>query len=86
MKRPELTSKKSKKADGGEPRRQYAALPWRLVGQGVEILLASSRDTRRWVIPKGWPMKGKAPQETAVVEAYEEAGVEGQIDPVAACG
>ena len=47
MKRPELTSKKSKRPDGGEPRRQYAALPWRLLGEGVEILLASSRETRR---------------------------------------
>jgi len=52
MKYPKLASKKSKRAEGGEPRRQYAALPWRLVGDGVEVLLASSRDTRRWVIPK----------------------------------
>ncbi len=51
MKYPELTSKKSKRAESGEPRQQYAALPWRLVGEGVEILLASSRETRRWVIP-----------------------------------
>ena len=80
MKCPELTSKKSKRADGGEPRRQYAALPWRLVGEGVEILLASSRDTRRWVIPKGWPMKGCEPYMTAAIEAREEAGLTGKIE------
>jgi 8-oxo-dGTP pyrophosphatase MutT (NUDIX family) len=59
---------------------QYAALPWRIVGRRLEILLVTSRESRRWVIPKGWPMKGKAPQETAAVEAYEEAGVTGEID------
>ena len=72
MKRPELTSKKPKRTDGGEPRQQYAAMPWRLVGKGVEILLASSRDTRRWVIPKGWPMKGRKPYMTAAIEARED--------------
>jgi hypothetical protein len=32
---------------------QYAALPWRLVGRRLEILLVTSRETHRWVIPKG---------------------------------
>ena len=59
---------------------QYAALPWRLVGRRLEILLVTSRETRRWVIPKGWPMKGRAPQEAAALEAIEEAGISGQID------
>jgi 8-oxo-dGTP pyrophosphatase MutT (NUDIX family) len=61
---------------------QYAALPWRALGGRVEILLITSRESRRWVIPKGWPMKDKAPHEAAVAEAYEEAGVTGEIDPV----
>jgi hypothetical protein len=44
----------------GTRRRQVAALPWRAPTSGaLEILLVSSRETRRWVIPKGWPMKGK---------------------------
>jgi 8-oxo-dGTP pyrophosphatase MutT (NUDIX family) len=60
---------------------QYAALPWRALNGRVEILLITSRESRRWVLPKGWPMKGKAPQEAAAVEAYEEAGVTGEIDP-----
>ncbi len=58
---------------------QYAALPWRETGAGIEVLLISSRETRRWVIPKGWPMKGLKPHEAAVREAFEEAGVGGQI-------
>jgi 8-oxo-dGTP pyrophosphatase MutT (NUDIX family) len=59
--------------------KQYAALPWRQNGAGVEVLLISSRDTGRWVIPKGWPIKGLSPAETAAREAYEEAGLGGQI-------
>jgi 8-oxo-dGTP pyrophosphatase MutT (NUDIX family) len=59
--------------------KQYAALPWRHNGGGREVLLISSRDTGRWVIPKGWPIKGLSPAETAAREAYEEAGLGGQI-------
>ena len=60
-------------------KKQYAALPWRQTGAGREVLLISSRDTGRWVIPKGWPIKGLSPAETAAREAYEEAGLGGQI-------
>jgi 8-oxo-dGTP pyrophosphatase MutT (NUDIX family) len=61
-----------------EPRTQYAALPWRKRADGsVEILLITSRESRRWVIPKGWPMKDKTPAEAAAQEAYEEAGIVG---------
>lgn len=57
---------------------QYAALPWRNA-QGLEILLITSRETRRWVIPKGWPIPGHSAAESAAREAYEEAGVRGQM-------
>ncbi|NNM71739.1 NUDIX hydrolase [Enterovirga aerilata] len=62
-----------------KPRTQYGALPFRFAESGLEILLATSRETRRWVIPKGWPMKGKAPHRTAEREAFEEAGLKGKI-------
>jgi 8-oxo-dGTP pyrophosphatase MutT (NUDIX family) len=42
-------------------------------------MLLTSRGTHRWVIPKGWPMKGRKPAEVASQEAYEEAGLIGQI-------
>ena len=58
---------------------QYAALPWRM-RESLEILLVTSRDTRRWVIPKGWPMKGLKPSTTAAIEALEEAGVVGKTE------
>jgi ADP-ribose pyrophosphatase YjhB (NUDIX family) len=60
------------------PRHQVAALPWRRDGK-VEILLVSSRETGRWVLPKGWPMKGRTLHGSAAREALEEAGIEGVI-------
>lgn len=63
-----------------EPRVQCAALPWRRNGAGeVEVLLITSRETRRWVIPKGWRMGAIGPGGTAAQEALEEAGVLGRL-------
>jgi 8-oxo-dGTP pyrophosphatase MutT (NUDIX family) len=42
-------------------------------------MLVTSRDTRRWIIPKGWPKKGKSPHHSAAREAFEEAGVVGAV-------
>ena len=67
------------------PRQQYAALCYRYkkkTGE-LEMLLMTSRDTGRWVIPKGWPMSGKLAHEVAAREAYEEAGVRGQVEETA---
>lgn len=61
---------------------QYAALPWRLRDGEVEILLVTSRRTRRWIIPKGWPMEGCKPTVCAAREAEEEAGVAGEVGKV----
>lgn len=63
----------------GEARAQFAALCFKLCKKDKEpqILLVSSRRTGRWVIPKGWPINGKTPGQSALREAYEEAGVKG---------
>jgi len=61
-----------------KPRPQYGALPYR-TGDGLEILLITSRETGRWVIPKGWPIKGKSASVTAAKEALQEAGLQGEI-------
>jgi 8-oxo-dGTP pyrophosphatase MutT (NUDIX family) len=53
-------------------------LPYR-VGDGVEVLLITSKDTGRWVLPKGWPMKGEKPRAAAAREALEEAGIKGAV-------
>lgn len=63
--------------------RQVAAVPLRRDDAGeLEVLLVTSRETRRWIIPKGWPMRGKADWLAAATEAYEEAGVLGRVAPV----
>ena len=54
---------------------QVAALCCRDGKDGPEILLITSRDTGRWVLPKGWPMEGKTLSESALEEAWEEAGI-----------
>jgi 8-oxo-dGTP pyrophosphatase MutT (NUDIX family) len=71
-----------KKSDAGQsppPRRQVAALPYRIVAGGLEILLITSRDTGRWVIPKGGLMKKHTEAQAAAVEALEEAGLRGTV-------
>jgi 8-oxo-dGTP pyrophosphatase MutT (NUDIX family) len=69
------------KQEPGEPRTQVAALPIRREETGeVRVLLITSRETRRWIIPKGWPMKGRTNAEAAAQEALEEAGVEGEVE------
>jgi 8-oxo-dGTP pyrophosphatase MutT (NUDIX family) len=76
---------RERKRDKSLPKRQIAVLPYRTVGAAsearTEILLITSRETRRWVVPKGNPMKGLAPHDAAAVEAKEEAGVLGEVVP-----
>ena len=75
-------AKISKKRSKANPpiRVQYGALPYRLADDAsVEVLLVTSRETKRWIIPKGWPIKGLKPSKAAAREAYEEAGVRGRI-------
>jgi 8-oxo-dGTP pyrophosphatase MutT (NUDIX family) len=61
------------------PNVQYAALPWRRADGAVEILLITTRNTRSWIVPKGWPLDGRTPSECAAHEALEEAGVLGEV-------
>jgi 8-oxo-dGTP pyrophosphatase MutT (NUDIX family) len=61
---------------------QTGALPWRMeFGDRPKVLLVTGRRSGRWMIPKGWPMAGKSLAQAAATEAYEEAGVEGTLDP-----
>ncbi len=65
-------------------RLQVAALPWRKGAAGAEILLITSRDTGRWVLPKGWPEAREPLSMAAAREAVEEAGLTGTISHVEA--
>lgn len=58
---------------------QIAAMPWRRRGGEIEIMLITSRETKRWVIAKGNRMVDLSDNLAAAQEAYEEAGVQGDI-------
>ena len=59
---------------------QYGALPYRYTAEAaLEILLVTTRQSRRWIIPKGWPIRGLRPAKSAAREAFEEAGVRGRV-------
>ncbi len=61
-------------------KRQVAALPIVIDDNGEhKVILMTSRETQRWVIPKGWPIKGLKPHKAAAREAYEEAGLYGDV-------
>ncbi|MCO5151129.1 NUDIX hydrolase [Shinella sp.] len=61
---------------------QVGVLPWRLRRDGEpKMLLITSRRRGRWIVPKGWPMKGRSAAAAASREAFEEAGIIGDISP-----
>ncbi|CAM5364160.1 8-oxo-dGTP pyrophosphatase MutT (NUDIX family) [Aquamicrobium terrae] len=75
-------TERMRKLFGTVPRRlQVAALPWRRHAGAVEVMLITSRDTGRWVVPKGWPEAREPLCEAAAREAREEAGLTGAISP-----
>ncbi len=70
-----ITVRASHKSD---VRSQFAALCYRIVRDKPQILLVTSRKSKRWILPKGWPMDGLTPSQSAAQEAWEEAGVVGK--------
>jgi 8-oxo-dGTP pyrophosphatase MutT (NUDIX family) len=84
-----VKTKKGKIASSAKSRRrkvklavrmQYGVLPYRFSQDAaLEILLVTTRGTRRWIVPKGWPIKGLSPAKSAAREAFEEAGVMGRV-------
>jgi 8-oxo-dGTP pyrophosphatase MutT (NUDIX family) len=60
---------------------QSAALPYRMRGSVLEVLLVTPRGGEGWIIPKGKVAARLGPARSARREAEEEAGVHGEIDP-----
>jgi 8-oxo-dGTP pyrophosphatase MutT (NUDIX family) len=71
--------KKTEKVKAQARHRQVAALPFRYAAGSLEVLIITSRETGRFIIPKGWPMKGRADPDAAAIEAREEAGLIGKV-------
>ncbi|MDZ7964789.1 MAG: NUDIX hydrolase [Nostoc sp. DedSLP03] len=59
---------------------QSGVIPYRVNNGKVEILLITTRDFQHWVIPKGDIPNGMSPPDSAAKEAWEEAGIIGQVD------
>ncbi|MEA3032696.1 MAG: hypothetical protein QOH86_712 [Sphingomonadales bacterium] len=69
-------------SDRGREIEQFGVIAWRRAGAcGVEVLLITSRETRRWVVPRGNAIPGLRPHESAAQEAFEEAGIRGGVQP-----
>jgi 8-oxo-dGTP pyrophosphatase MutT (NUDIX family) len=77
----QLVRKARRVISGAPSRLQVAALPWRRSKAGIELMLVTSRDTGRWVLPKGWPETGEEFCDAAAREAQEEAGLAGSVAP-----
>ncbi|AUQ59206.1 putative NUDIX hydrolase [Phaeobacter inhibens] len=56
-------------------RLQVAVMCYRNGDKSKEVLMITSRGTGRWIVPKGWPIKGMNGPQSALQEAWEEAGV-----------
>lgn len=79
---PVMKAKERVSADVPRERRQVGVLPWRIQRDGaMRILLITSRGRERWIVPKGWPVSGYPLLVAASREAFEEAGVIGDISP-----
>ena len=63
-------------------RAQFAALCWRMKNDKLQICLVTSRTRKRWILPKGWPMNKQTPASAAAREAYEEAGLRGEVQDI----
>ena len=66
-------------AKGDEILPQAGVIAYRIRRGKVQVLLMTSRDTGRWIIPKGNIRPGTSPAKAAAQEAFEEAGVKGTI-------
>lgn len=58
---------------------QSAVIPYRFNKNKLEVLMITSRSGQRWVIPKGLIEPDMTPAQSAANEAWEEAGIKGQV-------
>ena len=58
---------------------QAAAFPVRRVGRDIQVCLIRRKTAGAWGIPKGLVDAGDTHEETALNEAWEEAGISGRL-------
>lgn len=77
----ERPSRRLAPIEEGDSYQQFGAMPWRRNKHGeIRVLLVTSRERGRWLFPKGWLADGRTAPESAATEAFEEAGVIGDVD------
>ena len=72
---------KLRSAGKTDVRAQFAALCYRMKGDKLQVCIVTTRNTGRWILPRGWPTHKATAHDGAAIEAYEEAGVRGQVFP-----
>lgn len=78
---PRMAKKRRSNSKPNFPRQQFAALPIAVRDGETMVMLVTSRETHRWILPKGWAEPKLAPHESAAKEAFEEAGLIGTVSP-----
>ena len=58
---------------------QSAVIPFRFEQDKLNVMLITSRNRKRWIIPKGIIEREFSPAESAQREAFEEAGLQGRV-------
>ncbi|MEN8894846.1 MAG: NUDIX hydrolase [Yoonia sp.] len=72
---------KLRSAGKTDVRAQFAALCYRYKNDKLQVCIVTTRNTGRWILPRGWPTHKKTAYDGAAIEAFEEAGVTGQVFP-----
>jgi 8-oxo-dGTP pyrophosphatase MutT (NUDIX family) len=60
--------------------KQYGVVPYCLQSGKLKIIIITSRNSNQWIVPKGNRVPNKSKRESALLEAYEEAGLTGRLD------
>jgi hypothetical protein len=60
--------------------KQYGVIPYLKRSGKTKIIIITGRNSNRWIVPKGNLIANKSKRKTALLEAYEEAGLTGKLD------
>ncbi len=61
--------------------KQSSVIPYRIINNKIEVLIISSRKKKKWIFPKGIVELDLSARESAIKEAFEEAGISGKLSP-----
>jgi len=60
-------------------KKQYGVIPYFKQSGKLKLILITSKTSNQWIVPKGKRVPNKTKRESAILEAYEEAGVTGKL-------